>query len=230
MGKAATASNRVRESPGWSSFVADTVAKLVEIADIMFILVSLQLDMLLRSRTMAEMRKLLENVSVKLDVFYANTLERIRTRESDLAFKVLSWLVKQMRPLSFKELQEALAVEYSTTSINYDAFTHKDDILEMSCGFIIVNEDEILSLANATVHEFLAPKLEDVDRFDRDMAKTCLQYLNFKTFNKQTMNPRRLSSIEYDIEYDRRVEEIHFSHTQLDIGAITSINPRSRKS
>ena len=213
MSKTATASRRVRESPGWGAFVNDTVEKLVEVADGMFILVSVQLEMLLRPRTLAEMRKLLENVSVKLDDFYANTLERIKARESELALKVLSWLVRQMRPLSVKEIQEALAVEYSTTSINSDAFSHKDDILEMCHGFVVINEEEILSLAHATVHEFLASKLDDVDRFDLTMAKTCLRYLNFETFNEQTMNFYHLSWVspgEYDVEYDRRVERNPF--------------------
>lgn len=125
MGKAATAFRRVRESPGWDSFVDDTVRKLVELADGMSILVSLQLEMLLRPRTLAEIRKLLENVSNKLDEFYAVTLEHVKARESDMALKILSWLVKHLRPLSVCELREVLAVDYSTGLINTDAFNPK---------------------------------------------------------------------------------------------------------
>lgn len=210
MSKAATASRRVRESPGWDSFVEDTVEKLVEIADGMFILVSLQLEMLLRPRTLAEMRKILKNISAKLDDFYASTLERIRARESEMAFQVLCWLVKQMRPLTVNEIQEALAVEYSTKKINSDAFTHKDDILDMACGFVTINEDEVLSLSHATVHEFLTSNLEEINEFDVAMTKTCLQYLNFETFKEQTMNFRSYAHEEYDKEYDHRVRENPF--------------------
>ena len=208
MGKAATASRRVRQSPGWESFVDDTVEKLVNIADGMFILVSLQLEMLLMPRTLAEMRMLLENVSVKLDDFYSITLERIKARESNTALKVLSWLVKHLRPLLVNELREALAVEYSTTSINSDAFVHEDDILEMSCGFVNITEDGILSLAHATVHELLTSRLEGIAEFDLTMAKTCLKYLNFETFNRQTNNFGRRG--EYDNEYDHRIKQNPF--------------------
>ena len=209
MGKAVTASRRVRESPGWASFVDDTVKKLIELADGMFILVSLQLEMLLRPRTLAEMRKLLENVSNKLDDFYAVTLERIKARESDMALKILSWLVKHLRPMSVYKLREALAIDYSTGHINTDAFIQEDDMLEMSCGLIIIDKQEIVSLAHATVHEFLSSRLDDINHFDLTIAKTCLHYLNFDNFNRQAKFSR-YGHDDHDIEYDHRVEDHPF--------------------
>ena len=191
MGKTATASRRVRESPGWNNFVDETVTKLVSIADGMFILVSLQLDMLLRPRTLAEMRRLLSGVSDKLDDFYAATLERIRARESAVAVNVLCWLVKQMQPLTAGALQEALAVEESTQRINPEAFIHKDDMVEMCCGLLAIDENEVLSLAHATIHEFLSAKLDEIKQFDSTMTKSCLRYLTFETFQHQTSNYAR---------------------------------------
>ena len=188
MGKA---SRWVRESPGWNDFVDETVTKLVSIADGMFILVSLQLDMLLRPRTLAEMRRLLSGVSDKLDDFYAATLERIRARESAVAVNVLCWLVKQMQPLTAGALQEALAVEESTQRINPEAFIHKDDMVEMCCGLLVIDENEVLSLAHATIHEFLSAKLDEIKQFDSTITKSCLRYLTFETFQHQTSNYAR---------------------------------------
>ena len=188
MGKPATASREVRESPGWNDFVDEIVRKLVSIADGMFILVSLQLDLLLRSRTLAEMRKRLRGVSDKLDDFYAATLERIKARESAVAVNVLCWLVKQMEPLTAGALQEALAVEESTRTINPEAFIHKEDMIEMCCGLLVIDEDEVLSLAHATVHDFLSAKLDEIERFDYTITKTCLKYLDFEFFQQQTSN------------------------------------------
>ena len=196
MGKAATASRRVRETPGWSDFVDETVNKLVSIADGMFILVTLQLDMLLRPRTLAEMRRLLGGVSNKLDDFYAATLERIRARESAVAVNVLCWLVKQMEPLTAGTLQEALAVEESTKKINPEAFIHKDDMIEMCCGLLVMDENEVLSLAHATIHEFLSAMLHEMKQFDYTVTKCCLKYLNFETFQHHTSNDGHAVVIE----------------------------------
>ena len=210
MSKAATASRRVRETPGWGSFVDDTTEKLVRIADGMFILVSLQLEVLLKPRTLAEMRKNLENVSTKLDDFYTLTLKRIRARESDMALKVLSWMVRHLRPLSLNEIREALAVEYSTTKVNSDAFIHQDDMLEMTCGLLTIDENESLFLAHETVHDFLSARLPDINHFDFVIAKTCLRYLNFETFHQQTTNFGRSTGHSYDNEYDHRVKQHPF--------------------
>ena len=75
--KAAIASRRVRQSSGWNDFVEQTVAKLVDLADGMFILVSMQLEMLLKQRTIAEMKKCLANISTRLDDFYRLSIQRI---------------------------------------------------------------------------------------------------------------------------------------------------------
>lgn len=182
LGKAAIASRRLRESLGWEAFVNDTVEKLVKIADGMFLLVSLQLEMLLRPRTVIEMREVLESISEKLLDFYKLTLDRIRARETDTALKILAWLVKLFRPMSSGELQEALAVEYSATYINSDALIHQDDMLDMCCGLVTVDAKGTLSLAHATVPDFLAV----VSGFDHTIAKVCLDYLTFETFASQT--------------------------------------------
>ena len=91
------------------------------LADGMFLLVSFQLDLLLKPRTLTEMRNVLAGVSTKLNDFYELTLQRIKDRESDLALKTLAWIVLQIRPLSVRELQEALAIEQSSGAINPDA-------------------------------------------------------------------------------------------------------------
>ena len=60
LGKAAITSRRLREHPQWDRFVEEAVKKLVEKADVMFILVLFQLEMLLNPRTVFEIEGLLE--------------------------------------------------------------------------------------------------------------------------------------------------------------------------
>lgn len=186
LGKAAIATRRLREHPCWEGFVYEASEQLIQKADGMFILVALQLELLLRPRTLIEMRKVLETVPQKLHDFYSVTLDRIRARESDLALNVLAWLMEQMRPMKMAELREALAVDYSTTSIDPEALVHADDIVEMCCGLVKFDADDTILLAHATVHEFLAENLSTLDDFDSSITRICLQYLNFAEFTTQT--------------------------------------------
>ena len=156
--------------------------KLINKADGMFILVSLQLDMLLRPRTLFAMRKALENVPEKLPDFYAQTLNRIQARESDMAFKLLAWLVKTLRLLTVGELQVALAVEHSDERFNDDALISQDDNLEMCCGLFVIDEAQVVSLTHATVHEYLIENVRIVESFDHMITKSCLEYLGFEEF------------------------------------------------
>ena len=183
LGKAALASLRLREHPKWDEFVEEAVRKLDEKANGMFILVSFQLEMLLRPRTVFEMREALEKIPQKLPDFYSLTLDHIRARESDLALKALAWLVKHLRPMSAGELIEALAVEHSTSTISSEALIHQDEIVEMCCGLVTMQPDGALSFAHATVYEYLATNLEIVANFDTQIAKTCLEYLNLASFS-----------------------------------------------
>ena len=186
LARAAIAPRRLRETSKWDAFVNDAVEKLVCNADGMFILVSFQLEMLLRPRTLTEMRQMLDAVPQRLPDFYALTMKRIQERESDLAIKTLAWLTKCVRPLHVDELREALAVEHSTNLINPEALLHPEDVLEMCCGLVTIDDAGVVSFAHATVHEYLVNSLELARDFDRFIAKTCLDYLSFRQFSSQT--------------------------------------------
>lgn len=85
------------------------------------------------------------------------------------------------------EVSEALAVEYCSRRINTDALIQKDDMQEMSCGLVIIDEQEIVSFAHATMHECLSSRLNDIHCFGLIITKTCLLYLNFDTLNLETI-------------------------------------------
>ena len=174
---AAIAPRGLRGTLQWESFVDETISKLVGKSDGMFILVSFQLDMLLKPRTLFEMRRVLDNVPEKLGDFYSLTIERIQARESDLALKALAWVVKSLRPLQIHELREALAVEYSVACLNSEALVHEEDLVEMCCGLVRLDDEGLVHAAHSTAHEYLAYQLEIVRSFDSTIATTCLRYL-----------------------------------------------------
>lgn len=214
----AAASRGLRANPGWNDFVRDTVGKLVTLADGMFILVSLQLDSLLRLHTIIEMRSALGNISHKVDDFYAITLDRIKAGGSAIALKILAWLVTFPVSITIRALHEALAVEYSTTLINPDALVPIEDMVPMCHGLVILGEpnfegDKELSLAHATVQEFLSTNLELVRGFDRVIVETCVKYLNITKFSCQAFGLDDFDSERFSWE------NVHHKHPFLGYAA-----------
>lgn len=217
----AFASRGLRRSPGWDAFASDTVEKLVTLADGMFILVFLQMDMLLRLHTVVEMRRALDTISDKVDDFYEITLERVKAGKSDAPLKILAWLVTSPEPLTIGALREALAVEHSTTSIDADALIAEDDIISMCCGLVMTGNDDKntgreLSLAHATVHDYLSRNLELVQGFDRIIAKTCVKYMNITQFPSQNLG---LNNDHDDKDFIEIWENLVQSHPFLPYAA-----------
>ena len=180
----ATISSRgLRENPGWKDFVRDTMEKLVESADGMFILVSLQLDMLLGLHSLLEMRKALEVISTKVDDFYAATLSRIKASNSDTPLKILAWLVKgKVLHIDILQFQEAIALQESQGPVNPDALIPIDDIAPMCCGLIILDDSSYVSLAHATAHKYLSRNLDMAKDFEHVIHRTCVEFMNTSEF------------------------------------------------
>ena len=84
MKRKAIASQRLQESDAWPDFVNDTVIKLTNLAQGMFILVAFQLRELLRPRTISEMRRTLNSTSGQVDEYYRLTVQHMMERETGM--------------------------------------------------------------------------------------------------------------------------------------------------
>lgn len=81
------ASQKLHESLEWPGFANDIVSKLIKLANGMFILVSFQLQELLRPRIIDQMGKVLNGIFGRLSDFYTLKLNRIIGRESGMFHK-----------------------------------------------------------------------------------------------------------------------------------------------
>ncbi|KIM26682.1 hypothetical protein M408DRAFT_72434, partial [Serendipita vermifera MAFF 305830] len=113
---------------------------IIEKADGMFLLAQIHMTALATASSKKELSRLLGNLTKDLDAAYEKTLERIdnqTSRDKALAWQVLGWVSHALRPLSVRELQEALAVQQEASHIEEDAL--KDvNILTSICGGLVI--------------------------------------------------------------------------------------------
>jgi ankyrin repeat protein len=73
--------------------------------------VALQLDVLLNSASISEIRKALNALPTSLDSFYDRILMEINEHDKHRAYVALQWLAFSARPLSLSELAEAIIIQ-----------------------------------------------------------------------------------------------------------------------
>ena len=103
-------------------------------------------------------------------------------RHAQLGMAVLMWLHLAYRPLTLKELQHALAVQYGDSEFDDNNIPSQKALLECCCGIVVVDEKTMIV-------RFVHYSLEEYFQRYGDkcfpagctlVAMTCLTYLNFK--------------------------------------------------
>ncbi|KAL1853774.1 hypothetical protein Plec18170_005166 [Paecilomyces lecythidis] len=134
-------------------------------------------------------------------------MERIKgLPDTELAFQVISWIVYSSRPLRFKELQHAIAIdslEQEDSSIPDECLTPQDIIINACAGLVKINEEtSAIGLVHYTAQEYF-------DRYgsvyfphaQRNLELACIRYLSLGTFT---------GSCPTDELYERRLAENPF--------------------
>ena len=172
--------------------------RLVEGAEGMFRWVACQLDYLCELNTDKAIRRGLKSLPPTLFATYERILDRVNASNSDtqkLVQRVLTWIVCSKKPLSTKELLEAVSINEGDTELDRDAIPDEEGILKWCSSLVrrTPNGDR-LELAHFTVEEFLlaidgseprspyarykiSPEEENLP-----LAKLCLTYLLFGDF------------------------------------------------
>lgn len=114
---------------------------------------------------------------------YEATMERInqqQRRRSDLGKRILAWVVHAKRPLSFEELNHALATRLGKRSISSGDTYAKEVILSVCAGLVTLDVDK-LRLIHYTAQEFFSDTwLRWFPTESAAIVDTCLTYLSFK--------------------------------------------------
>lgn len=172
--------------------------RLVEGAEGMFRWVACQLDYLCELNTDKAIRRGLNSLPPTLFATYERILDRVNASNSDtqrLVQRVLTWIVCSKKPLSTKELLEAVSISEGDTELDHDAMPDEEGILKWCSSLVRRTPDgDKLELAHFTVEEFLLAidgseprspyaryKISHKEE-NLVLAKLCLTYLLFEDF------------------------------------------------
>ncbi|KAL8884266.1 MAG: hypothetical protein Q9192_006886, partial [Flavoplaca navasiana] len=174
----------VRDDPSLENQLCERVTTK---ADGMFLAAKLHMDALSSKFTLKSLRKALENLPTTLDDLYNEALHRIEAQSPDdqqLAFNALRWVAYTYRPLGFRALQEALAIETGEEDFDSDGLPPISLVIDVCAGLLTADaETGKVRLVHYTTQDYmdsvLASKFPDAHAL---IARDCLTYLSYKIF------------------------------------------------
>ncbi|KAJ7076727.1 ankyrin repeat-containing domain protein [Mycena belliarum] len=173
-------------------------SRIASKVDGMFLLAKLHIGSLSTKNTIKAVHQALQFLPQTLDQTYEEAIERILSQSSDdkeLALRTLTWVAYTKRPLAVAELQEALAIEPGSTSLDPDNLLDINIVLAVCAGLIIVDEEMSVNY----FEEIQTKRFPDAHQM---IALHCLAFWSFReAFNltlasqfweRQTQAPRQL--------------------------------------
>ncbi|KAL8805252.1 MAG: hypothetical protein Q9200_005497 [Gallowayella weberi] len=134
-----------------------------------------------------EVKNALETLPRGYEEIYRATMERIEAASlfnpndtsSSLAKRTLMWIACSFRPLSLKELQEALSISLETPDFRPSSRYDKETLLEITAGLVYVDSDEKnVWLHHATAQEYFDQTRETwFPNAASQITRYCMQYL-----------------------------------------------------
>jgi len=162
-----------------------------------FLLVSLNIDAILRESTIYQRRERLKNIAERLGLegTYGATIERMMAQggsKSRLGVAALMWISHAEKPLGADDLCHALAVELGSTEINPGNVPSISTLMSCCQGLITMDgEAPTVRLIHSTLKEYFSARPDIFSRPHSTMAEVCLTYLN----SKQVKAPSAYTSL-----------------------------------
>ncbi|KAL8805675.1 MAG: hypothetical protein Q9182_001819 [Xanthomendoza sp. 2 TL-2023] len=134
-----------------------------------------------------EVKNALETLPRGYEDIYQAAMEKIEAASlsnpndtsSSLAKRTLMWIACSFRPLSLKELQEALSISLETPGFRPSSRYDKETLLEITAGLVYVDSDESnVWLHHATAQEYFDQTRETwFPNAASQITRYCMQYL-----------------------------------------------------
>ncbi|RYP58651.1 hypothetical protein DL770_010383 [Monosporascus sp. CRB-9-2] len=120
---------------------------------------------------------------------YKKALDQIRDQagfKRQLAMDALAWLVFSQRAMSFAEIQHALALRPSDTTLPARRLVTKKDLTSACAGIVVVDQNtDAVRLAHYTAVEYLTRNKATIFvDCQSKLAEACLVYLCFEEFGR----------------------------------------------
>ncbi|KAK0751417.1 hypothetical protein B0T18DRAFT_387548 [Schizothecium vesticola] len=136
----------------------ETVRRVVEQANKMFLLAVLQCLHLSRLTRRSEVKKALRSLPSGLDMAYEESMLRITqeaTERRSLAIAALSWIYHAERPLTVSELLQAFAIDSASPRLSDEDSVPGNLVLDVCGGLVIFDHQrDAACFAHYSVHEY----------------------------------------------------------------------------
>ncbi|ORY16158.1 C2H2 domain-containing protein [Clohesyomyces aquaticus] len=136
-----------------------------------------------------------------LEEAYERIVSQIKKSSSreewTVAKKLLGWMVCAKRPLTWKEMQVALSIDFESQTIEYDDRRLRVHIQDI-CGSLVQLTGDRVHLVHSTAKMYITRCTKDIDEpsVECELAALCLQYLTFQCFgDEKDMDKATLRSI-----------------------------------
>ncbi|KAJ7270946.1 ankyrin repeat-containing domain protein [Mycena rebaudengoi] len=185
--------------------------KIVESADGMFLIAKLHIDSLATKSTVKAVRVALQNLPEDLEHTYDEAMERIKMQnkeDREIARRTLIWVAYVKRPLTLFELQEALAIDPDSKTLDADGLLDIEIILSVCVGLVIIETSQsfgldprysIVRLVHFTIQEYF-DRAQPI-RFPEaqtEITRNCLIYISYNDVLKDSyQQPGLLSYAAY---------------------------------
>ena len=172
-----------------------------------FLLVSLNIDVILREVTVSTRRERLNEMTkgTHLGDVYATTLDRIKIQKggrSRLGVEALMWVSNSERPLKTSELCHALGVKKGSTDLDPENIPEIRTILASSLGLVTVEpSSDTVRLVHFTLQEYLSNYPSLFQSPHSMITEICLTYLNFRCVRELSPTRRLVQSTVPLVQY-----------------------------
>lgn len=148
--------------------------------------------------------------SILLEDIYRKTTTRLKGQRNDLGMRALMWVACSKRPLSFSELEQALAVQMikdTAPALRKLPVISMNTILSACLGLITVNPSpDSIVFAHKTAHEYFSTCRDGYfPNADDEMTRMCTSMLLLYT-------PSAFLSLSNSAAQLERQEKSHHSH------------------
>ncbi|RPA96875.1 hypothetical protein L873DRAFT_1693023 [Choiromyces venosus 120613-1] len=180
-----------------SSLEAEILRKIPEKVSEIFLLVSLNIEAILRETTVHRRRQKLSEMTDGLGLgdAYTATLDRVKAQGGErarLGMAALMWISHSERPLHVDELCHALAVEIGCKSLNIENVPSIRTLLGCCQGLIVVDKGaSTVRLIHFTLQEYLRTHPNHFLKAHSAIAETCLSYLDSPQVRASASVPKR---------------------------------------
>ncbi|KAF8882595.1 hypothetical protein BD779DRAFT_1444754, partial [Infundibulicybe gibba] len=112
----------------------EIVAGVTKKADGIFLLAQLHMNSLEAVHRVTDLHRALDKLPSTLDATYDEAMSWIRNKDRKLAYRVISWLVRAIRPMTICDLQCALVVEGGMTATDTDDLHDEASLTSICVG------------------------------------------------------------------------------------------------